>query len=43
MYKIKDLNGEKNEKPLWKKICCWINYKWVIIQNQGAILEIKSK
>ena len=25
-----------------KKICCWANYKWVIIQNQAAILEIKS-
>ena len=24
-----------------KKNCCWVYYKWVIIQNQVVILEIK--
>ena len=41
--KIKDLNWEKIIGVFMKKNCCWVNYKWVIIQNQTVILEIKSK
>ena len=25
-----------------KKKCCWINYIWVIIQNQIVILDLKN-
>ena len=39
IYEIKDLKGEK----IIEKNCCWVSYKWVIIQNQTVISEIKSK
>ena len=26
-----------------KRNCCWVYYKWVIIQNQAVILEIKPR
>ena len=41
--KIEDLNGENIIGIFMKKNCCWVNYKWVIIQKQTVILEIKSK
>ena len=25
-----------------KKSCCWVNYKWVIIQSQIAVLELSN-
>ena len=33
-YKVKDLNRVKIIASFLKKNCCWLNYKWVIIQNQ---------
>ena len=41
-YEIKDLNKEKIMRRFSKKKCCWVNYKWVIIQNQIVILVIKQ-
>ena len=42
-YKIKDLIGKKMIGSFHEKELCWLNYKWVVIQNQTVILEIKSK
>ena len=42
-FKLEDLNGEKLIVIFRKKNCCWVCYKWVIIQNQEVILKIKSK
>ena len=41
-YKTKDLKGEKKE-VFMKKNCCGVYYKWVIVQNQTVILDIKLK
>ena len=32
-YKIKHLNETKLWETFMKKKCCWVNYKWVMIQN----------
>ena len=41
-YKIKDSNGEKTIGSFYEKNCCWVNYRWLSIQNQIFMLEIKS-
>ena len=40
-YKIKDLIREKTIRSFMKKNYGWVNYKWVVIQNQIVIkLEV---
>ena len=41
--KIKKLNGEQIKETFYQKNCCWVNYKWVIIENHTFILEKNSK
>ena len=40
-YKIKDLDEETIIGNFMKYNCCWVNYKWVIIQT--VIFEKKSR